>query len=202
MAQPDARARLADLMDQRRLDLRKQWKDVARGADISTAALGAIRRGEYKPSSLTARGIEDALEWEHGSIDAILHGGSFGEAASPTAEPPLPENLAALIGSTDNPTPSTDLASILSRLNEVTEQLAGITADVTVHGVVGGRDAIRMIGEYGMAWNKLVEGVQRAATQGGLIDAQQLLGVMQELHDRFGLQTRPPKGNTAKEATE
>lgn len=67
--------RLGQAMNARRLDLRKQWKDIATGAKISTAALGAIRRGEYKPSALTARGIEDALDWEHGSVDAILAGG-------------------------------------------------------------------------------------------------------------------------------
>ena len=69
------RTRLDQAMDKRRLDLRKQWKDIASAAGVSTAALGAIRRGEYKPSSLTARGIEDALQWGHGSIEAILAGG-------------------------------------------------------------------------------------------------------------------------------
>ena len=69
------RTRLDQAMDKRRLDLRKQWKDIASAAGVSTAALGAIRRGEYKPSSLTARGIEDALQWEHDSIEAILAGG-------------------------------------------------------------------------------------------------------------------------------
>ena len=69
------RTRLDQAMDRRRLDLRKQWKDIATAAGISTAALGAIRRGEYKPSALTARGIEDALQWAHGSIEAIDAGG-------------------------------------------------------------------------------------------------------------------------------
>jgi hypothetical protein len=117
-------------------------------------------------------------------------------------EPPLPENLAALVGSTDSTAPrGGDLASILGQLNEVSEQLQQITADVTVHGVATGRDAIRMIGEYGLAWSQLVDGVRRAAEQGGLIDAGQLLGVMQELHDKFGLQTRPPK-NRREDLTE
>jgi transcriptional regulator with XRE-family HTH domain len=67
--------RLDQAMNARRLDLRMQWKHIAREARISTAALGAIRRGEYSPSPLTARGIEDALQWERGSIAAILEGG-------------------------------------------------------------------------------------------------------------------------------
>ncbi|HEY4418580.1 MAG TPA: hypothetical protein VGN22_03630 [Pseudonocardia sp.] len=109
-------------------------------------------------------------------------------------EPPLPENLAALIGSTDSTAPrGGDLASILDRLDDVSEQLQQITADVTVHGMATSRDAIRVIGKYGLAWSQLADGVRRAAAQGGLIDPQQLLDVMQELHDKFGLQTRPPK---------
>ena len=199
MAEPDVRARLADLMDQRRRDLRLTWDQVAARADIHRETLRQIRNGSSDTiRPLSAAGLEDALEWERGSIDTILRGGSFAEASPPMAEqePPLPENLAALIGATDSTAQhDTDLASILGRLNEVTEQLAGITADVTVHGVAAGRDAVRMIGEYGMAWSKLIDGVQRAAEQGGLIDPRQLLDVMQELHDKFGLQGRPPKGN-------
>lgn len=63
--------RLDKAMNARRLDLGKQWKDIAGEAGISTAALGAMRRGEYRPSQLNARRLEDALQWEHGSIDAI-----------------------------------------------------------------------------------------------------------------------------------
>jgi DNA-binding transcriptional regulator YhcF (GntR family) len=123
-----------------------------------------------------------------GEIDREHGRGSFVKAA-----PALPENLAALIGSTDSTQHGADLASILGRLNEVSEQLQRITTDVSVHGVATGRDAIRMIGEYGLAWSQLANGVRRAAVQGGLVDPRQLLDVMQELHDRYGLQTRPPK---------
>jgi hypothetical protein len=34
-----------------------------------------MRRGEYRPSRITARGLEAALGWERGSIDAVLAGG-------------------------------------------------------------------------------------------------------------------------------
>lgn len=62
-------------MTERSLHVRKRWVDIAREAAITTSALSAIRRGEYRPSAHTARALEDALRWEHGSIDAILAGG-------------------------------------------------------------------------------------------------------------------------------
>jgi hypothetical protein len=194
---PDARARLADLMDARRRDLRLTWDEVASQAGIHRETLRQIRAGTGAIRPLSATGIEDALEWERGSIEALLRGEidrEHGRGSFVKAVPPLPENLAALIGSTDSTAPrGGDLASILGRLNEVSEQLQQITADVTVHGVATGRDAIRVIGEYGLAWSQLADGIRRAAEQGGLVDPRQLLDVMQELHDRYGLQTRPPK---------
>jgi hypothetical protein len=117
MGDPDARARLAELMDQRRRDLRLTWDQVAARADIHRETLRQIRSGSsgtIRP--LSATGIEDALEWGRGSIDAILHGGSFAEASPPMAEqePPLPENLAALVGSVDNPASPESLAQALA----------------------------------------------------------------------------------------
>jgi transcriptional regulator with XRE-family HTH domain len=67
--------RLDQAMNTRRLDLGKQWKDIAGEAGISTAALGAIRRGEYRPSQLNARRLEDALQWAHGSIETVYADG-------------------------------------------------------------------------------------------------------------------------------
>lgn len=62
-------------MDARRVDLRMTWREVAETAELSLAGLSAIRRGERQPSTLTVRRIEDALQWEHGSIQAVLDGG-------------------------------------------------------------------------------------------------------------------------------
>jgi hypothetical protein len=104
------------------------------------------------------------------------------------------DKVAELLTQT-NPPPGGDLTSVLGRLYKVSEELKQITADVTVHGVAVGRDAVRLIGEYGLAWDRLAEEVRRAAEQGGLIDARELLDIMQQLHDRFGLKTRPPKGH-------
>lgn len=68
-------ARLDRLMRQRSLEIKKRWVEIAREAGISTSALGQIRKGDYRPSPLTARALDDAFEWQHGSIDAILSGG-------------------------------------------------------------------------------------------------------------------------------
>jgi hypothetical protein len=81
-----ARARLAELMDQRRRELQPKltWDQVALKAGIHRETLRQIRNGtstDIRP--LSAAGIEDALGWKHGSIDAILAGGEptpIGEA--------------------------------------------------------------------------------------------------------------------------
>lgn len=122
----DTRARLADLMDQRRRDLRLTWDEVASRAGIHRETLRQIRSGSSDTiRPLSAAGIEDALEWGRGSIDTILREGSFAEAAPPMdeQEPPLPENLAALIGSTDSTAQEDALAEATRRLAETTANL-------------------------------------------------------------------------------
>lgn len=69
------KARLSQAMEQRRIELRMAWQDVAKAAGLSVAGIGAIRRGERDPLPLTRRKLEDALQWEDGSIEAILTGG-------------------------------------------------------------------------------------------------------------------------------
>jgi transcriptional regulator with XRE-family HTH domain len=78
--------RLDRLMTARSLELRKRWVKIAKEAGVSVAALGAIRRGEYRPSPHTARGIEDALQWAHGSVDTIYAGGDPKPAGARTPE--------------------------------------------------------------------------------------------------------------------
>lgn len=73
MSEP--RTRLDQAMTARSLELKKRWVKIAQEAGITTSALSGIRRGEYKPSPHTARALEDALRWEHGSIESILDGG-------------------------------------------------------------------------------------------------------------------------------
>ncbi|ONF62264.1 hypothetical protein [Amycolatopsis keratiniphila] len=83
------RAALAEKMDDRRAYLRIKWQDVAKRAVLSIATLGRVRSGKGELTTDTKYAIEDALEWERGSIDAILDGGE------PTPKPETPPVPAA-----------------------------------------------------------------------------------------------------------
>lgn len=83
---PDAH-RLAQLMEERRLDLGLRWNDVAAESGMSVEGLRAMRRDGAVPRPLNQRGIEKALRWERGSIDRILQGEDpVPVAAAPDAE--------------------------------------------------------------------------------------------------------------------
>lgn len=69
-------------MDQRRIDLRLTWEQVAKNGEVSYEAVRAFRAGQPTIRRLTARGIEVGLQWAPGSIDAVLSGGE------PTPEEP------------------------------------------------------------------------------------------------------------------
>ncbi|MEU3254234.1 hypothetical protein [Streptomyces sp. NPDC006997] len=101
---PEPHELLDAAMNQRRLELRMSWRDVAQAAEISYETLRAVRRGSYRPTDLTARGIEVALRWVQGSVFAVLGGGR------PTV---LPKGGQADEGSTpeagDRPTLSQEL---------------------------------------------------------------------------------------------
>ncbi|MDX3033010.1 helix-turn-helix domain-containing protein [Streptomyces scabiei] len=73
MPQPHERLDLA--MNERRLKLRMSWREVAQAAGISYEALRAIRKGNYRPTELTARALDEALQWMPGSVHAVLDGG-------------------------------------------------------------------------------------------------------------------------------
>lgn len=79
-----AHERLSDAMRERGIRLGKRWVQIAKDAGITTSALGAIRRGEYRPSPHTAAALDDALGWKPGSVEAILDGGEP-SSAPPTA---------------------------------------------------------------------------------------------------------------------
>jgi hypothetical protein len=66
---------LDEHMNRRRLDLGMKWRDVASNGGISYEAVRSARAGEGEPADLTKRGIERALKWQPGSVDAILAGG-------------------------------------------------------------------------------------------------------------------------------
>ncbi|WP_171111288.1 MULTISPECIES: helix-turn-helix domain-containing protein [unclassified Streptomyces] len=95
---PEPHERLDEAMSQRRLELRMNWREVSQAAGISYEALRAVRRGDYRPAELTARGLDEALRWAPGSVYAILNGGEPTplEAVSErdeTSKPPAPAGL-------------------------------------------------------------------------------------------------------------
>ncbi|WP_225080491.1 MULTISPECIES: helix-turn-helix transcriptional regulator [unclassified Streptomyces] len=124
--------RLDEAMNQRRLQLRMNWRQVAEAADMSYTALRAIRRGEYRPAELTARALDDVLQWTHGSVYAVLAGRDpvpvetqAAEASqgcgsgAPAAESP----------STVRPTLSSRELGILQDLIEVTAARLGLSPE-------------------------------------------------------------------------
>lgn len=67
--------RLGRLMNERRLDLTLKWQQIAQRAGITVTTLGAVRKGRNAPTADTKHGLERALQWASGSVDAILAGG-------------------------------------------------------------------------------------------------------------------------------
>lgn len=78
------RTRLAAEMDRRRIALGLRWEHIADKARISTTHLRKYRRGDAGASDVVIAGLEDALQWQRGSIAAILQGGQ----PTPTADSP------------------------------------------------------------------------------------------------------------------
>lgn len=72
---PEPRRRLAELMDDRRIELDLAWEEVARRAGMTGMTLRRIRNGEGSLPRRTAAKIDRALEWQPGSVEGILTGG-------------------------------------------------------------------------------------------------------------------------------
>lgn len=96
------RKRLARLMDERRADLGDLYlHEVAEAAGLTREGLRKIRRGKGAIQTESKLGLERALRWERGSINAILAGGdptsvqSTDEPKPPPREPSV-EELAEL----------------------------------------------------------------------------------------------------------
>lgn len=70
----DARARLNEAMSERRLDLGLRWNQVSDRAGMTYGNLHKIRIGAIAITDEAKRGLERALQWQKGSIDAILAG--------------------------------------------------------------------------------------------------------------------------------
>jgi cyanate lyase len=101
----DARARLASEMDKQRVKLRLRWKEVARRAGLTPEYLGYLRRGKGSLTDLAIRGIETALEWPEGQVDAIL--------AGPVLPPSDTKPVDAIESTTD------EIGRILARTEEL-----------------------------------------------------------------------------------
>jgi len=68
--------RLDRALRKRRAELRiRTWRQLATKAGIAGETLRSVRAGDSRPSDATQAGLEEALEWAPGSIQAILEGG-------------------------------------------------------------------------------------------------------------------------------
>ena len=71
----EARDRLADEMNRRRVQLRLRWREVAERAGVDASTLRRVRADQLALTDFVSEGIELALEWERDSVKAILDGG-------------------------------------------------------------------------------------------------------------------------------
>lgn len=72
MVSPESR--LDSAMEARRLELNLEWRDIAQRGGVAYETLRALRR-TGRASALSKRRAESGLDWQAGSIDALLDGG-------------------------------------------------------------------------------------------------------------------------------
>lgn len=72
--QSKPRRDLAEEMNRRRAQLRLTWDQVSVRAGVSIATLRRLRNGDDPVSLDTMIGIDGALEWEPGYVEARLNG--------------------------------------------------------------------------------------------------------------------------------
>jgi hypothetical protein len=87
------RERLKTAIENRAVELRLKLNKVAQRADMSAANFLRIRTGEVALTPLAAAAIEDALEWENGSIQAILDGRDPTPRRRTDGIPPMPSGI-------------------------------------------------------------------------------------------------------------
>lgn len=71
---PETRARLMDLMEERRLELGLTWREVVDRAGMSYEAIRNFRTGTGGMRELTRRKLSGALEWDKGAVGRVLAG--------------------------------------------------------------------------------------------------------------------------------
>jgi hypothetical protein len=130
---PEGRARLGPLIDQRARNLGLTLTEVARRAGLTSAGLRLIRTTASVLQQDSKDGIEDALLWEAGSVDAILAG-----------DEPTP--------SKDEPTPSKPAVSRSGGVSAVPEGASGGGSGITFDEVLDHLHAAHALG-YG--WEAL-----------------------------------------------
>lgn len=82
-------ARLGRLVAARRKKLRMSVETAAKRAKINRLTWRSIEAGEVRDRrDTTFPGVEEALEWEGGSVDRIMNGGTPVEIEPPAAEVP------------------------------------------------------------------------------------------------------------------
>jgi transcriptional regulator with XRE-family HTH domain len=83
----ERRHQLDERMDARRNELRVTWTEIARRAGMTPQNLVRIRKGQISISWDAADGIERALRWERGSVEAaVLEGKPPTKLASPQSD--------------------------------------------------------------------------------------------------------------------
>lgn len=69
---PERREWLDSLISDRRRALRIKWTEVARRAGMSVQNLLRIRKGQVRITWDAADGIDDAMQWPRGSVEAAV----------------------------------------------------------------------------------------------------------------------------------
>lgn len=72
---PRERVALERAMDARRRFLRHSWEDVAREGGVKADTIRAARTGSAPIQQSTRAAIERGLQWQPGSVSAVLAGG-------------------------------------------------------------------------------------------------------------------------------
>lgn len=125
----ESRAQLHKWMDERRDTLRLSWAEIARAMNMTEENLLRIRKGQIGISRKAEKGIEDALQWERGSVTAAVERG-VPPAPLASDEPPRMRTLrineaAAVSAQTDPPAdPPAPIDPAKGTLGDIQHELA------------------------------------------------------------------------------
>lgn len=158
-----AREVLAAAMEQRRIDLRLRWEEIAAMAGISTAHLRKFRRGEGGLGAVATARLEEALEWAPGSLRSIESGlDPLPLQRNATVRPSTVE-AKAIVPSGPAPEPrqvagrtiediQTEIAEIMSRMTP--EEIARFERDIAEEE----EELARVIMQRRLRWARLMRG--------------------------------------------